>query len=307
MQMNTLLASIGIEWPREMYVLFDIQSAISTVGNHILKIDCVLSNTHPEQLVLYLQAGYALAPFIGALALYLLMPYCRFRLRAKESIKHLHTNKTMFLKAVVLLLYVVSVTCKAIVCIWHCVGIKGRCIHSVMVRYILISLNMCVSRWMDILGSDSDHGYGDYLFMATELQCWDQRHLIYLFTIGLPHVLLYVMVLPLIAYMILLRHRRSGNLENPEILFCYGLLYDGYRNSTWWWQMMIAYTKAFIVFISYWWSSTPVMSILFSNLIFTLLLLQKQCFDHGLKVIKKTDKKIEREANPSADASIPRQ
>ena len=66
MQMNTLLASIGIKWPREMYVLFDIQSAISTVGDHILKIDCVLSNTHPEQLVLYLQAGYALTPFIAA-------------------------------------------------------------------------------------------------------------------------------------------------------------------------------------------------------------------------------------------------
>ena len=37
--------------------------------------------------------------------------------------------------------------------------------------------------------------------------------------------------------------------------------------------MLIAYTKALIVFISYWWSSTPVMSMLFSNLIFTLLLL----------------------------------
>ena len=151
--MNTLLASIGIEWPREMYVLFDIQSAISTVGDHILKIDCVLSNTHPEQLVLYLQAGYALAPFIGALALYLLMPYCRFRLRAKESIKHLHTNKTMFLKAVVLLLYMSYPSlARQSFAFWHCVGIKGRCVKMMMVRYILISLNMCVSRWMDILG-----------------------------------------------------------------------------------------------------------------------------------------------------------
>ena len=42
--------------------------------------------------------------------------------------------------------------------------------------------------------------------------------------------------------------------------------------------MMIAYTKAFIVFISYWWSSTPVMSMLFSNLIFTLLLLAETMF-----------------------------
>ena len=91
----------------------------------------MLSNTHPEQLVLYLQAGYALAPFIGALALYLLMPYCRFRLRAKESIKLLQTNKNMFLKAVVLLLYMSYPSlARQSFAFWHCVGIKGRCIHS---------------------------------------------------------------------------------------------------------------------------------------------------------------------------------
>ena len=147
---------------------------------------------------------------------------------------------------------------------------------------------------------DFDHGYGDYLFMATELQCWDQRHLVYLFMIGLPHVLLYVIGLPLIAYIILWRHRRSGNLKNPEILFCYGLLYDGYRNSTWWWQMMIAYTKALIVFISYWWSNTPVMSMLFSNLIFTLLLLAETMFRPWAKSDKdKRDKEIYRRRRKS--------
>ena len=275
MQMNTLLASIGIEWPREMYVLFDIQSAISTVGDHILKVDCVLSNIHPEQLVLYLQAGYALSTFIAAMALYLLMPCCRFRLRVRESIKNLQTRKNMFLKAVVLLLYMSYPSlARQSFAFWHCVGIKGRCINSEDgTVYPDIAEHVCESMEGYTWKGDSDHGYGDYLFMATELQCWDQRHLIYLFLIGVPHVLLYVIGLPLIAYIILWRHRRSGNLKNPEILFCYGLLYDGYRNSTWWWQMLISYTKALIVFISYWWSSTPVMSMLFSNLIFTLLLL----------------------------------
>ena len=280
-----------------MYVLFDIQSAISTVGDHVLKMDCVLSNTHPEQLVLYLQAGYALTPFIAALALYLLIPYCRFRLRVRESIKILQTRKNMFVKAVVLLLYMSYPSlARQSFAFWHCVGIKGRCIHSEDgAVYSDIAEHVCESMKGYTWKGDSDHGYGDYLFMATELQCWDQRHLVYLFMIGLPHVLLYVIGLPLIAYIILWRHRRSGNLKNPEILFCYGLLYDGYRNSTWWWQMMIAYTKALIVFISYWWSNTPVMSMLFSNLIFTLLLLAETMLRPWAKSDKKkTDKKMSR-------------
>ena len=38
MQMNTLLATIGIKWPPGMLMMFDIQSAISTVGDHIVSI-----------------------------------------------------------------------------------------------------------------------------------------------------------------------------------------------------------------------------------------------------------------------------
>eukprot|EP00944_MAST-04C_sp_MAST-4C-sp1_P001290 g1290.t1 len=274
MQMNTLLASIGIEWPREMYVLFDIQSAISTVGDHVLKIDCVLSNTRPEQLVLYLQAGYALTPFIAALALYLLMPYCRFRLRGEESIKILQTRKNMFLKAIVLLLYMTYPSlARQSFTFWHCVGIKGRCVYSEDgAVYPDIAEHVCESMEGYTWKGDFDHGYGDYLFMATELQ----------------------------SYIILWRHRRSGNLEKSEILFCYGLLYDGYRNSTWWWQMVIAYTKALVVFVSYWWSNTPVMSMLFSNLIFTLLLLAETMFRPWAKSDKdKRDKEIYRRRRKS--------
>jgi len=38
MQMNTLLATIGIKWPPAIYIMFEIQSAISTVGDHIVSI-----------------------------------------------------------------------------------------------------------------------------------------------------------------------------------------------------------------------------------------------------------------------------
>ena len=136
----------------------------------------------------------------------------------------------MFIKAIVLLLYMTYPSlARQSFAFWHCVGIKGRCIHSVDEIYCIdpdIAEHVCESMEGYAWKGDSDHGYGDYLFMATELQCWDQRHLIYLFmTLDYHTYILYVVIgLPLIAFIILWRHRRSGNLKNPEILFCYGLL-----------------------------------------------------------------------------------
>eukprot|EP00943_MAST-04B_sp_MAST-4B-sp1_P003579 g3579.t1 len=163
MQMNTLLATVGIKWPPAVYIMFEIQSAISTV-------EAMFKN------------GY---------------------------------------------------------------------------QWVL----------------DSDHGFGDYLYMATELKCWEGYHALYFYGVGLPHVLLYVLGLPIIGLVILYRHRRNGTLRRPDTLFCYGLLYDGYNDSKWWWQSVIAYVKALVVFVSYWWAETPLMAMLFSNLIFTTLLL----------------------------------
>lgn len=270
--MNTLLATIGIKWPPAMYIMFEIQSAISTVGDHVLKIDCILPNIRPQWLVLNMQLGYVVSPFIAAIILYMCMPCCKYNLQAHRNVRRLQTRKNTTIKAIVLLLYMSypSLARQAFL-LWHCVGLNGRCVNSGII-YPDVNEYVCKTDAMAKQGYhwvlDSDHGYGDYLYMATELKCWEGLHALYLFAVGIPHVLLYVFGLPIIAFIILHRHHKNGKLRKPKILFCYGLLYDGYHDSRWWWQIVIAYVKALIVFVSYWWAETPVMAMLFSNLIF---------------------------------------
>ena len=60
-------------------------------------------------------------------------------------------------------------------------------------------------------------------------------------------------------------------MQHPRVLFRYGILFDGYRDLKWWWQLVIAYAKAVVVFIYYGLNANHGM--LFSNLVFTILLL----------------------------------
>ena len=223
-----------------------------------------------------MQLGYAVSPFIAAIVLYACMPCCTYKLRALK-VGRLQTRKNTTIKAIVLLLYMSypSLARQAFL-LWHCVGLNGRCVNNGIV-HPNINEYTCKTEAMVKQGyqwiSNSDHGFGDYLYMATELKCWEGHHALYLYGIGVPHVLLYVFGLPMIALIILHRHRKNGTMRSPDTLFCYGLLYDGYHESKWWWQSVIAYVKALIVFVSYWWAETPVMAMLFSNLVFTTLLL----------------------------------
>ena len=140
----------------------------------------------------------------------------------------------MFTKAIVLLLYMSYPSlARQSFAFWHCVGIQGRWVSKMMmVPYTLILQNIYVNRWMDILGKVMMiMGMATTSYMATELRCWDQRHLISLHYWVTTRIF-YVIGLPLVAFIILWRHRRSGNLKKPEMLFCYGLLYDGYRDYT---------------------------------------------------------------------------
>jgi hypothetical protein len=52
-------------------------------------------------------------------------------------------------------------------------------------------------------------------------------------------------------------------------LFCFGLLYDGYKESVYWWQLTVAYSKSLIVFLCYYFANQPVVTILLAILIFS--------------------------------------
>eukprot|EP00942_MAST-04A_sp_MAST-4A-sp1_P011210 g11210.t1 len=170
MQMNTLLASIGINWPKEMLIMFDIQSSISTVGDHVLKIDCIIPNARPQWLVLNMQLGYALAPFIAVILLYLLMPCCTYKMGKRLSLRGIQTRKNLTIKALVLLLYMSypSLARQAFV-LWNCISIKGQCMNDADNSVASnIGKYVCDAKEGYTWAADASNYWGDYLFMAPD-------------------------------------------------------------------------------------------------------------------------------------------
>ena len=63
----------------------------------------------------------------------------------------------------------------------------------------------------------------------------------------MPQVLLYVVGLPLGALLVLFRHRRD--LHDTHTQFRWGILYAGYRDELYWWEITIVIRKITMVMV----------------------------------------------------------
>ena len=87
------------------------------------------------------------------------------------------------------------------------------------------------------------------LWLAADLQepCYVGRHLTMLYLLCLPQVLLYVVGLPLGALLVLFRHRRDLHAKRTQ--FRWGILYAGYRDELYWWEVTIVIRKITMVMV----------------------------------------------------------
>ena len=87
-----------------------------------------------------------------------------------------------------------------------------------------------------------------YLQMDLDIQCWEETHIFWVLHLFLPCVFLYVIGLPLVSYLIL--RKRKYDLMNRFTRFRYGVLYTGYTDDCYYWEVVIATRKAAVVGIS---------------------------------------------------------
>ena len=90
---------------------------------------------------------------------------------------------------------------------------------------------------------------GEAFWLAADLQepCVRGRHLILLFLLGIPQILVYVLGLPVGAFLLLRRQRNS--LRDPRVQYRWGLLYAGYRPGVYWWEITIVIRKVALVVV----------------------------------------------------------
>merc|ERR1711865_319839 len=90
-------------------------------------------------------------------------------------------------------------------------------------------------------------GSTPYLMADLQEPCFQGRHIKYFMFLTIPLLLLYVLGLPLIAALIVLRNRE--HLHKKHFYTRYGLLYMGYRPGREWWELVIAFRKVTVVSI----------------------------------------------------------
>ena len=71
--------------------------------------------------------------------------------------------------------------------------------------------------------------------------CFKGEHLQYVLMLTVPQTILYVLGLPIVATIHLLRNKE--NLHKRQFYTRYGLLYLGYRDERAWWELVVAFRK----------------------------------------------------------------
>ena len=91
---------------------------------------------------------------------------------------------------------------------------------------------------------------GDGLWLMADLQepCFEDRHIAYVMAVTVPCILVYIVGLPVIAFMIIMRNKHR--LEEHNFGIRYGLLYLGYRKNREWWEITIVVRKVAIVIVA---------------------------------------------------------
>ena len=82
-------------------------------------------------------------------------------------------------------------------------------------------------------------GHEYYLERDLQENCNSLRHISHVYGLAVPALLLYGLGMPLGSFLILNRAFRRGKLKTNKYRFRLGLLYSGYRDDRWWWEVVI--------------------------------------------------------------------
>ena len=200
LQVAALARSFPLRWPADLQWMFEVQGAISTLGDHLINPDCAV-DTDSEALMFYQkQIGFAFVPFFTLIVGFAFWyawgklykePFFQKRLERDQT-----TPKDKFVVTICVVLYLLYPTiCQSAFRMFKC----------------------------ERIGRDS------FLEADFEEQCFTGRHLSYSLALGVGQILLFVVGMPLVLLVFLKRNRQ--NLDSHVTLVRFGLFYSAVSSS----------------------------------------------------------------------------
>ena len=89
---------------------------------------------------------------------------------------------------------------------------------------------------------------GSFLHRDLHEPCWEGGHLVAVFLVALPTLLVYALLIPGCSLVFLYRNR-SIIFDNRKVVFRYGMIYSGFRGSRWWWDGITLLRKFVMILV----------------------------------------------------------
>jgi hypothetical protein len=222
LQVIAFAQAFPLRWPRFLEDLFAFQGAISTVGEHLLSPDCLSTTESPAELFYSKQIMFAMSPFIVVVMSFLFWVArgcCSgVSFFAKREKMTDTTLKDKFVLTICTVIYLLFPTlCTQAFEMFHCRKVANEF----------------------------------YLAADMEEVCYKGRHLQWMI-LGVAQLLAYVIGLPVLVLMFLRRnkHLEGGGLKKHATLVRYGLFYGAYKESTYYWEIVLTMRKILVVALS---------------------------------------------------------
>ena len=222
LQVIAFAQAFPLRWPRFLEDLFAFQGAISTVGEHLLSPDCLSDGTAAE-LFYSKQIMFAVSPFIVVVLSFLFwfVKGCCSGVSffAKRKKVNDTTLKDKFVLTICTVMYLLFPTlCTQAFQMFHCRKVANEF----------------------------------YLAADMEEVCYKGRHFQWMF-LGVAQLVLYVIGLPVLVLIFLRRNKYmdgGDGLKKHATLVRYGLFYGAYKESTYYWEIVLTMRKILVVALS---------------------------------------------------------
>ena len=204
-----MISQFNFSWPDYVVKFFDIHKSASIVTESVISLDCYIKSKDFAQVYYLKLLAISLVPLFIFLTSYLVWLSISF---FKETYKYM--KREVYLTMIVVYFLAFPTIVKTIFSSFDCVH-------------------------FDIIG--------EYLAVDYSIKCETFTHIKYLMIISLPSIILWIFGFPLMILILLIKKRKNLRQEDNKVVF--GLLFNGYSTSVFYWEFIIMYRKVLIICI----------------------------------------------------------
>lgn len=237
LQLVTVAGALRLKWPSYVSLFLQGQQTVGSASEQILSIECLLKSFSKQEIYYTNLTVYLIAPLVIIAGAAAIWLLIGLFTKT-QSIKQKVVGST------VLLIFV---------------------LHTSITK-LTFSIFNCI----EILPKE--------LWLVTDLsiKCWDSQHVSNMLRLALPGLIVWVVGLPTLCLLLLIRSKRF--LTDPNIRLMFSFLYKGYKPEWYFWEFVILYRKIGVVSIAVFLSTMVVTVQALSMLAIVLLSFFLQLF-----------------------------